>query len=70
MNLKIKIKKWKFAKTLLNKNYYFSRFLVLKYLSSKNILFLDFRNMSILLNFFKEFSPKKNFLTLFDSASP
>ena len=37
MNLKIKIKKWKFAKTLLNKNYYFSRFLVLKYLSSKLI---------------------------------
>ena len=37
MNLKIKIKKWKFAKTLLNKNYYFSRFLVLRYLSSKLI---------------------------------
>ena len=37
MNLKIKIKKWKFAKTLLNKNYHFSRFLVLRYLSSKLI---------------------------------
>ena len=37
MNLKIKIKKWKFAKTLVNKNYYFSRFLVLRYLSSKLI---------------------------------
>ena len=37
MNLKIKIKKWKFAKILLNKNYNFSRFLVLRYLSSKLI---------------------------------
>ena len=37
MNLKIKIKKWKFAKTVLNKNYYFSRFLILRYLSVKLI---------------------------------
>ena len=34
MNLKIKIKKWNYSKTLLNKNYHFSRFFVLRYLSS------------------------------------
>ena len=33
MNLKVKIKKWKFTKALLNKNHNFSRFLVLKFLS-------------------------------------
>ena len=37
MNLKIKVKNWKYSKALLNKNFNFNRFYILKYLPSKLI---------------------------------
>ena len=37
MNLKIKFKNWKYSKALLNKNFNFNRFYILKHLPSKLI---------------------------------